>query len=62
MSSLTGNSAVSSSALARPYLVLMISSLICRAFKSIVNDEKLYPTEFIFDMKNMLVYRQTEEK
>ena len=45
------------------YNVLMISSLICRAFKAVVNEEKSYPYENIFDMRNMMFYSsQAEQK
>jgi hypothetical protein len=39
------------------YNVLMISSLICRAFKAVVTKETNYPYETIFDMRNMMFYK-----
>lgn len=44
------------------YNVLMISSLICRAFKALVNEEKSYPFENIFDMRNMMFYSQPAQR
>jgi hypothetical protein len=35
------------------YNVLMISSLICRAYKAILTDEKQYPTEIVFNMTTL---------
>ena len=40
------------------YNVLMISSLLCRAFKSLVNKEKDYPCEVIFDLRTMTLIQQ----
>lgn len=44
------------------YNVLMISSLICRAFKAVINEEKEYPFEFIFDMRTMETYQTSKTK
>lgn len=42
------------------YNVLMIASLICRAFKAVVKGEAGYPHEYVFDMNHMLTYDQRE--
>ncbi len=42
------------------YNILMISSLICRAFKAIINEENGYPFELIFDMRTMELYKEGE--
>jgi molybdopterin/thiamine biosynthesis adenylyltransferase len=42
------------------YNVLMIASLICRAFKAVVKGEEGYPYEYVFDMNHMLTYEQRE--
>lgn len=36
------------------YNVLMIASLICRAFKAVVKGEDEYPREVVFDMRHMV--------
>lgn len=35
------------------YCVMMIASLICRTVKAVINEEKDYPKEIVFGMRNM---------
>lgn len=40
------------------YNVLAVSSLVCRAFKSLIEKEYTYARESVFDMKNMIFMEQ----